>query len=343
VPRSCWRPMTIPNGPTSRSQGPSAAPTAAYASGVAVGSSIVPWKIYLVQVVHGFFPPEVRAQATALACSLPRTLGLPLARWSCAEIARQLIKLGLVAGIAVSTVWRMLRADRLKPWRYHSWQHILDPQAFLARARPILELYEQVQSLWSKGTWVVAVDEKTSIQARQAEWGPRPSASSSPVQTSPRYTRRGAVHLFAGLSVADGQVCGECLQRKRFVDFQAFLLQRVVPAALQRGVKTLALILDGGSTHAPKRLETWLAAQAEAHGWPFKVQVHWLPTGASWLNQIEIWFSVLQRKVLQPNHFTDIASLIDTVLAFIRRCNETPKPVRWSYTIQKLERKLGTN
>lgn len=286
------------------------------------------------------FPPEVRAQATALACSLPRAHGLPLARWSCAEIARELVRLGQVGAIAVSTVWRMLRADHLKPWRYHSWHHIADPQVFLSKARPILRLYERVRALWTEGTWVVAVDEKTSIQAREAEWGPRQVAPGAPLQVSPRYVRRGALHLFAGLSVVDGEVFGECLQRKRFVDFQDFLLKRIIPAALRRGVKVLALILDGGSTHAPKRLETWLLEQAETHRWPFKVQIHWLPTGASWLNQIEVWFSVLQRKVLQPNHFVATETLANTVLAFIRRCNETPKPIRWSYTVQKLEQKL---
>lgn len=320
-----------------------AAPTAACASGAAAGVNDNPWKTCPVRAVHGFFPPEVRAQATALACSLPRAHGLPLARWSCAEIARQLVHLGQVTSIAVSTVWRMLRADRLKPWQYHSWHHILDPQAFLTKARPILHLYEHVQALWAEGTWAVAVDEKTSIQAREAEWGPRPAAPQAPLQMSPRYRRRGALHLFAGLSVVDGEVIGDCRQRRRFVDFQDFLLKSIIPAALQRGVKTLALILDGGSTHAPKRFETWLAQQASTLDWPFKVQVHWLPTGASWLNQIELWFSVLQRKVLQPNHFEGTEPLAETVLAFIRRCNEMPKPIRWSYTIQKLEAKLGTS
>jgi transposase len=73
------------------------------------------------------------------------------------------------------------------------------------------------------------------------------------------------------------------------------------------------------------------------------VQVHWLPTGASWPSQIELWFSVLQRKVLQPNHFERTETLAETVLAFIRRCNVMPRPIRWPYTIQGLEAKLGTN
>ena len=108
----------------------------------------------------------MRAQATALACSRPREEGVPLARWSNAEIAGRLVALGLVARIAASTVGRWLAAEKVKLWRYHSWQHILDPKAFLERARPILWLYQRAGGWLEKGMWVVCVDEKTSIQAR---------------------------------------------------------------------------------------------------------------------------------------------------------------------------------
>jgi transposase len=111
------------------------------------------------------FPPEARVQATVLACSRPREEGVPLARWSNAEIAQRLIALGVVVSIAASTVGRWLKAEKLKPWRYHSWQHILNPKEFLERARPILRLYERAKRFLSKGFWIVCVDEKTSIQA----------------------------------------------------------------------------------------------------------------------------------------------------------------------------------
>lgn len=99
------------------------------------------------------FSPEVRAQATALACSLPQEEGVPLARWSYAEVARRLVTLQLVDSIAASTVARWLAAEKLKPWRYHTWQQILDPQAFLKRARPILGLYERARTLLEEGIW----------------------------------------------------------------------------------------------------------------------------------------------------------------------------------------------
>lgn len=228
------------------------------------------------------FSPEVRAQATALACSLPQEEGVPLARWSYAEIARRLVALQLVVSIATSTVARWLAVEKLKPWRYHTWQHILDPQAFLERARPILRLYARAQALLKEGVWLVCVDEKTSIQAREGEQPPDAAQPGHPVHTSPRYQRRRALHLFAALSVADGQVYGQGRLRKRFVDFQAFLLEVVIPEALRRGVHTVALILDNGPTHAPKQLESWLQTQMETQQWPLTIHVYWLPTNASW-------------------------------------------------------------
>ena len=110
----------------------------------------------------------MRAQATALACSVPKEKGRALSRWSLAEITAQLVTLKVVLGVATSTVWRWFRAEKLKPWRYHNWQHILDPKAFVERARPVLRLYEKAKELLLAGIWVVCVDEKTSIQAREA-------------------------------------------------------------------------------------------------------------------------------------------------------------------------------
>jgi transposase len=294
------------------------------------------------RVRRGVFPPEVRAEATALACSLPKERGRTLSRWSLAEIAACLVTLGLVAKVAVSTLSRWLGAEKLKPWRYHSWQHILDPQAFLERARPILQLYAQAQALLQQGIWAVCVDEKTSIQARQGEQAPRPARAGQPMQVAPRYQRQGALHLFAGLSVADGIKYGRTCERKRFSDFQAFLEQIILPEALRRGVHTLKLVLDNGTTHAPKRLESWLQEHVRAQGWALTVEVLWLPRNASWLDQIEIWFSVLQRKLLQPNHFDTLEELAQAILEFIRCENRSPKPIRWTYTLDQLVQKLGT-
>jgi hypothetical protein len=284
----------------------------------------------------------VKAQATMLACSRPREKDVPLARWSSAEIAQRLVALGVVMSIAACTVGRWLKAEKLKPWRYHNWQHILDPKAFLERARPILWLYERAKRFLKKGIWVVCVDEKTSIQARKRKQPPEPTVAGHPTHVEHRYERKGALHLFAGLSVADGQVYGQCRSRKRFIDFQTFLLETIIPEALRRGVGNLSLVLDNAPTHAPKQLQTWLQTQRESRGWPFTIHVYWLPKNASWLDQIEIWFSILQRKLLQPNHFESTDVLKENIFEFIDHYNHTAKPIQWTYTAEKLEQKLGT-
>ena len=262
-----------------------------------------------VQEHRGVFPPEVRAQVTAVACSLPRTTGTPLSRWSRAELARRVAQDPTLPRISASTVGRWLKAERLRPWRYHSWQHIHDPHEFLHRARPVLQAYGQARALLQQGIWLVSLDEKTSIQAREGEQPPRPALPGQPMRHEARYHRRGARHLFAGLSIADGKVYGMCRQRKCFADFQAFVQQEIIPEALRRQMQTVTFILDNGTTHAPKQLEKWLRSQEQACEGRLHFQVHWLPPNASWLDQIEIWFSVLQRKHLQPNHFPSTDAL----------------------------------
>jgi transposase-like protein len=127
------------------------------------------------------FPSPVRAQVTALACSLPRSSGVPLARWSRAELARQVASTPTLPAISAGTIGRWLAEEQIPPWRYHSWQHIQNPEAFLSRARPVLRLYEQATALMEQGIWVVCTDEKTCIQAQEAQ----PRSSSSQIFPSP--------------------------------------------------------------------------------------------------------------------------------------------------------------
>lgn len=267
---------------------------------------------------------------------------MPIARWSYSELAKALVRLGVVTSIAVSSVWRWLKAERLKPWHYHLWQHSTDPQ-FRDRARVVLALYEQAAALLQRKIWVVCVDEKTSIQARERIDLPRPAGPGRPVRVASRYKRRGALQLFGALSVADGKVYGCCRARRRFVDFQALVQTGIVPEATARGVREIRLILDNGPTHAPKQLEGWLARQQREQNWPFTVTVAWLPKYASWLDQIEIWFSILQRKVLTPNHFENLGALSQRIMDFIAHYDESAQPLNWSYTVAKFNEKFGTD
>ncbi len=275
-----------------------------------------------------------------MACSRPQAEGVPLARWSYAEIARRLVTLGVVVSVATSTVGRWLQAERIKPWRYRLWQHVRDPR-FLELAKPVLRLYELACELYQLGVWVVCADEKTSIQARQRIDEPQPAAVGQAAHIAARYERRGALQLFAGLSVADGQALGCCRERHCFVDFQAFILEALVPEAVRRGVRLICLVLDNGPTHAPKQLEAWLAEQQALNQWSFEIKLFWLPKYASWLDQAEIWFSILQRKALAPNHFESVTHLEHQLLDFFQYYNRTAQPIQWSYTVAKLDKKFG--
>src|SRR2546430_2045607 len=334
--------MNILSRTTNRSPKRLAPRIAQCASGVDAGWRPIRWPTHLAVGRRGVFLPQVRAQVTAIACSLPKQCQVPLSRWSRAELARRVAQDASLPPISASTVGRWLKAERLRPWRYHAWQHIHDPVTFLQWARPVLEADGQAQALLRAGTWLVSLDEKTSIQAREGEQPPRPAQRGKPMLHEARYHRRGARHLFAGLSVADGQVYGTCRERKCFVDFQAFLQQEIIPEALRRQVHTVTLILDNGTTHAPQQLEGWLQEQERACEGRLHFQVHWLPPNASWLDQIEIWFSVLQRKHLQPNHFPSTTALETSLKEFISYYNQTAKPIKWTYTTEKLEQKLGT-
>lgn len=238
------------------------------------------------------------------------------------------------------TLGRWLKAERLRPWRYHNWQHIHNPKRFLERARPVLQLYMQAPSLAAEGTWLVCMDEKTSIQAREGEEPPRPAQVGRPQLQESRYERHGALHLFAALSVADGKVYGVYRNRKRFVDFQSFIEGTIIPEALKRNIRIVKVIADNGTTHAPKKLEQWLQQLPVVREGKLKFEVFWLPTNASWLDQMEIWFSILQRKRLQPNHFESLQELEQAITDFIAYYNQEAKPIKWTYTSEKLEKKL---
>jgi transposase len=281
------------------------------------------------------FPALVRAQIVALACSLPSTHGKVWKRWSGEKLAQVAVEQGLVSTISASTIRRWLRQDKIKPWRYHSWQHSTDPR-FVEKATPVLDLSESAPLLATQQEAVSCVDEKTSIQARQRLHETKAAVPGSPVQVADRYRRMGAIQLFCGLLVASGRTFTRCYARRCFADFKAFLSQ-MFASTLCQGLKVLHLILDNGPTHAPKQLATWIASLDLA----FEVRLYWLPTYASWLDQVEIIFSKVQRDVLTPSDFPSTSALERELEAYFAELNTHPKPIQWTYTKTKLLAKFG--
>jgi len=282
------------------------------------------------------FTPLQRAQVVALACSAPRQHGKAWQRWSGEKLAQVAMEQQIVEAISPGTIRRWLRADKIKPWRYHSWQHSTDLQ-FVEKATPVLDLYAQAPVLQTQGELTVCADEKTSIQARQRVTATKAAAPGEVMQVADRYKRMGALQLFCALVVASGLTFAQTRAGKKFADFKAFLLA-FFQSALCAGVHVLHLILDNGPTHAPKQLGTWLASLELA----FEVRIYWLPKYASWLDQVEIIFSKVQRDVLTPNDFPSTLALEKTLQTYFAALNRHPKPIQWTYTKTKLLAKFAT-
>jgi transposase len=245
-----------------------------------------------------------------------------------------LVLCGIVAAISVRTVQRWLKEDKLKPWRFRSWITPKDIGKFLERACPVLNLYEQVflGRLGPKEI-VYSIDEKTSIQARHhASYSP--TGKGEPAHLEHTYARKGAVTLMAALNVLTGGVTGEIFADKLFESFALFLTA-LLEDTRQAGYTCVHLILDNGSTHRPKHLRAWL----DTYFPDFDVVLHWLPVRSSWLNQIEIFFSLLQREALTPNNFEDIEALENRILGYVEHHNGKCQPIEWTYTSNDLRKK----
>ncbi len=222
-----------------------------------------------------------------------------------------------------------------RKWRYHSWQKSADPQ-FVEKAGRVLDLYEKAEELAENKELVCCVDEKPSVQARERVDETLPAIKGHGVRVADRYIRRGAVQLFCALLVASGKVFADCAFKKCFVDFQGFLVKLFKSTHLH-GTSFLHLILDNGKTHAPKQLGNWIASLELS----FEVRIYWLPTYASWLDQVEIIFSKVQRDVLTPNDFPSVFVLQQTLMSYFDELNQHPKPVHWTYTKQKMLAKFA--
>ncbi len=247
----------------------------------------------------------------AVACDLPREQGVPLSRFSRAELHRLVIERGVTEASA-ATIARWLREDALRPWQHRSWIFPTDP-AFAEKASPVLELY---QGRWQggllhPGDFVLCADEKPSIQARARIHEPLPPAPGSRGQRIEHtYERRGALTYLAALDIGRRggrrpRVFGRSERRGGIEPFDRLVWQ-VMTKEPYASARRVFWIVDNGSAHRGQRSTDRLEGR-----WPNLILVH-LPTHASWLNQIEIFFSILQRKVLEPNDYEDLGVLART-------------------------------
>ena len=266
------------------------------------------------------------AQVKALACTLPAETGLPLSRFSSAELAAEVMARGLVESVSATTVRRWLDDDAIKPWQHRSWIFPRDP-LFAAKAGPVLDLYDRRWNGKDLGEdeYVISADEKSQLQAlRRRHRGLEPGPGRTR-RVEFEYRRGGTLAYFAAYDVHRAQVLGRIAPKTGIEPFTD-LVEQVMTTEPYASASRVFWVVDNGSSHNGHRsIERMRAA------WPTATLVH-LPIHASWLNQVEIYFSILQRKAITPADFTDLDDLATRILAFQDRYNATAQPFRWTYT-----------
>lgn len=277
------------------------------------------------------FPPETVVAVKALACELPSEIGLPLSRFSTAEIKREVIGRGLVASIGDTTVWRWLSEDAIRPWHHRSWIFPRDPD-FANKAGRVLDLYAGTWEGQALGAdeYVISADEKTSVQARRRKHRTTPPRPAFSMQVEHEYTRKGAWAYLAAWDVHRARIFGRCEHKTGIVPFGR-LVRQVMSQEPYRSAARVFWVVDNGSSHRGEACQQRLARK-----WPNLVVVH-TPIHASWLNQIEIFFSIVQRKVLTPNDFNSLTALEKRLLDFQLHYQAVAKPFQWRFTRRDLE------
>lgn len=277
------------------------------------------------------FTPMQVAEAKALACQLPTETGVPFSRWLCPELAAELTAHGITDTVSASTVRRWLREDALKPWQYRSWIFIRDPD-FRTKAAHVMDLYARTfdGAPLGEDEYVISADEKTSIQVRCRYHPTLAPGQARAMRVNHEYQRGGALAYLATYDVHRARVFGRCEATTGIVPFMN-LVNQVMTSEPYASAKRVFWIVDDGSSHRGKK-----AIDPLTTGFPNAVMVH-TPVHASWTNQIEIFFSVVQRKVVVPNDFTNLDQVQDRLRAFEDCYNATAQPFQWKFTTSDLD------
>jgi hypothetical protein len=296
------------------------------------------WKSFPGMGGQPVFPPSLIVAVKSLACELPREHRLPISRFSIPEIKREVLNRGLVASIGETTLWRWLNEDSIRPWRHRCWIFPQDP-AFEEKAGRILDLY---QGMWEglpllDTDCVISSDEKTSIQARRRVHPTLPPEPGQSLRVEHGYERLGAWAYLAAWDVRRAKVFGRCERKTGIAAFER-LVEQVMSQEPYCSAPRVFWIIDNGSSHRGPKCVARLKKR-----WPALIPVH-TPVHASWLNQVEIYFSVIQRKVLTPNDFASLAELENRLIRFQKHYEAVAQPFEWKFTradLSNLMARLG--
>jgi hypothetical protein len=268
----------------------------------------------------------VVVEVKAIACELPSRLGLPLSRLQVPDIRSEVIGRGLVAEISGTTIWRWLAEDAIRPWAHRSWIFPRAPD-FEPKAARVLDLYARQWQGEALGgdDYVVCADEKTSIQARCRCHPTLPPATSRSMRVEHEYQRGGSLAYFAAWDVHQAKLFGRCEPTTGIAPFRRLVAQ-VMASEPYASARQVFWVVDNGSSHRGAA-----SVRRLAQDWPRAQLVH-TPVHSSWLNQVEIYLSIVQRKCLTPNDFPSLAAVQERLLAFQRRYEQAATPFQWKFT-----------
>jgi hypothetical protein len=268
-----------------------------------------------------------------MACELPATHGVALSRFSRAELHRLVIERG-VTDASASTIWRWLAEDAIKPWQVRSWLFRRDPN-FRRKAGRVLDLYQrrfEGKRLYP-GEFVISADEKSQLQALVRRHPTLPAAPGRPALCEFDYQRGGTLAYLVAWDVHHARLFDRVEQKTGIEPFGR-LVEQVMGSEPYASARRVFWVVDNGSSHAGQASIERLEGK-----WKNLHLIH-LPVHASWLNQIELYFSIVQRKALTPNDFSSLEELGERLLAFGRRYREIARPFEWTFTRADLERVL---
>jgi DDE superfamily endonuclease len=295
------------------------------ASGGTVGRAATShWPIKRAGVASPLFPPRDRAIVKAVACEAVSQTKLPLSRLSTSDLAER-ASAALGRSISPSTVWRILDTDAIKPWRYKYWIFPRDPK-FSEKAGRVLDLYagSWEGSRLGRRDYIISSDEKTSIQARIRCHPTLPVGPGRPMRVEHEYERGGALQYLAAWDVRRGRVLGRC-EEKTGIDSFGRLVEQVMRTEPYRSASRVFWVVDNGSSHRGQA-----AVRRLRKVYRKAVMVH-TPVHASWLNQVEIYFSIIQRKVLTPNDFASLEEVEQRLRLYEELTNREPRPFDWKF------------
>ena len=300
------------------------------------------------------FQQEAVTQIMQMACQKPEEHSMEASHWTCSLLAKAAVQEGIVADISSATVSRYLEQAAIAPWKSRYWLHSVDkekdPEGYAQKVNEICETYRQAGQ--TEGRHTVCIDEMTGIQALERKYPDKPVRPGSPCLREFEYIRHGTVTLIGGFDVTTGSVFSPFLNKTRKEeDFVNAISQMVETDPDGEWV----FVLDGLNIHKSEALVRFVAEhcgieddlgvkgrrgvlqnmrtrEAFLHSLEHRIRFIYTPCHCSWMNQIEIWFSKLSRRLLAKSSFCSVSCLMDSIRSFVDQHNATAKPFRWTYS-----------